>query len=67
MVRLRWQTVHVPCHRSSRVRGTHVHHVIHRSQGGSDDKKNLELIHAECHRWHHAAGGRQTQRLEKQP
>ncbi|MBT2450178.1 group II intron reverse transcriptase/maturase [Streptomyces sp. ISL-43] len=49
------------------TRGTHVHHVIHRSQGGSDDKKNLELIHAECHRRHHAAGGHQTQRLEKQP
>lgn len=49
------------------TRGTHVHHIVHRHQGGSDDKKNLELIHAECHRRHHAAGGHQTPRLEQQP
>ncbi|WP_413797801.1 group II intron reverse transcriptase/maturase [Streptomyces iranensis] len=48
------------------TRGTHVHHVVHRSQGGSDEKKNLELIHAECHR-RHSASGDQTQRLEQQP
>lgn len=48
------------------TRGTHVHHVVHRSQGGSDDRRNLELIHAECHRRHHAvAGGRQTQKMEQ--
>ncbi|MEV4975997.1 group II intron reverse transcriptase/maturase [Streptomyces scopuliridis] len=49
------------------TRGTHVHHVVHRSQGGSDDAKNLELIHAECHRRHHAADGRQPRSLEIQP
>ncbi|MBP2405626.1 group II intron reverse transcriptase/maturase [Streptomyces syringium] len=48
------------------TRGTHVHHVVHRHQGGSDDKKNLELIHAECHRRHHASD-HQPRKLEKQP
>lgn len=42
------------------TRGTHVHRVVHRSQGGPDDKKNLELIHADCQRRHHIAGGRRT-------
>ncbi|MFE7191872.1 HNH endonuclease [Kitasatospora sp. NPDC057541] len=31
------------------------HHLTYRSQGGSDDPSNLVLIHAECHRQHHAA------------
>ena len=30
--------------------GTHVHHVIPRSKGGTDNYSNLRLIHTECHR-----------------
>ncbi|MFJ2738061.1 HNH endonuclease [Streptomyces sp. NPDC087440] len=28
--------------------------------GGSDDRSNLELIHADCHREHHALGDRRA-------
>ncbi|WP_438486117.1 HNH endonuclease [Streptomyces sp. S186] len=30
------------------------HHLVYRSEGGTDGKGNLILIHAECHRQHHA-------------
>ena len=30
------------------------HHLTYRSMGGSDKKSNLVLIHADCHRQHHA-------------
>ena len=33
---------------------THVHHVIPKSQGGTDSYSNLRLIHSECHREIHA-------------
>ncbi|MET9080818.1 HNH endonuclease [Streptomyces sp. NPDC004237] len=46
---------------------THVHHAVHRGQGGSDDRNNLEYIHAVCHQRHHAGGNRQPRRLERQP
>ena len=33
---------------------THVHHVIPRSEGGTDSYSNLRLLHTECHREIHA-------------
>ena len=33
--------------------GWHIHHVIKRSAGGSDQMGNLELLHPNCHRQHH--------------
>ncbi|MEY9846107.1 RNA-directed DNA polymerase [Streptacidiphilus sp. BW17] len=34
--------------------GLNRHHIVYRSQGGGDEIKNLALVHAECHRQHHA-------------
>ncbi|MGW0690030.1 group II intron reverse transcriptase/maturase [Streptomyces sp. NPDC002738] len=39
---------------SANCRGIHVHHIVHRSSGGSDHLGNLEVVHATCHRLHHA-------------
>jgi RNA-directed DNA polymerase len=36
------------------------HHVVYRSQGGSDDRSNLILIHTECHRQLHAGDDRSS-------
>ncbi|MER7706768.1 group II intron reverse transcriptase/maturase [Kitasatospora sp. NPDC097605] len=36
------------------------HHLVYRSHGGADEKSNLVLIHADCHRRHHAANDRHT-------
>jgi RNA-directed DNA polymerase len=33
------------------------HHIVYRKHGGSDDSSNLHLVHAHCHRRHHAHGG----------
>jgi len=33
--------------------GWHIHHVIKRSEGGTDQVSNLQLVHPECHRQHH--------------
>ncbi|MEV5834483.1 RNA-guided endonuclease TnpB family protein [Nocardia sp. NPDC052112] len=35
----------------------HKHHVVYRRDGGPDEGRNLRLIHAECHRQHHAKDG----------
>ncbi|WP_226598577.1 HNH endonuclease [Streptomyces violascens] len=35
---------------SAATRAFHVHHVVHRQHGGSDDPRNLELRHTTCHR-----------------
>ncbi|MGW2207573.1 group II intron reverse transcriptase/maturase [Streptomyces sp. NPDC001774] len=35
----------------------HKHHFVYRRDGGSDDGRNLRLIHAECHRQLHAKDG----------
>ena len=35
---------------------THVHHVIPRSESGTDSYSNLRLLHTECHREIHAKG-----------
>ncbi|MFD8612647.1 group II intron maturase-specific domain-containing protein [Streptomyces sp. NPDC059631] len=32
----------------------HKHHFTYRRHGGSDESKNLRLVHSECHRLHHA-------------
>lgn len=39
------------------MRTIHRHHLVYRSQGGQDGNANLMLIHAECHRQHHAKDG----------
>lgn len=36
------------------------HHFVYRRDGGSDETKNLRLVHAECHRQHHANDGIRT-------
>lgn len=36
------------------------HHLVYRRDGGSDEKKNLRLVHAECHRQHHANDGKRS-------
>ncbi|MGC0422718.1 group II intron reverse transcriptase/maturase [Embleya sp. AB8] len=40
------------------------HHFEYRRDGGSDEKKNLRLVHAECHRQHHAIDGRRPRRQD---
>lgn len=37
----------------TKATGWHIHHVIKRSAGGSDQMSNLELLHPNCHRQHH--------------
>lgn len=39
---------------TANYRGIHVHHLTYRSKGGSDHPRNLEVIHAQCHRQLHA-------------
>ncbi|MGW6603278.1 group II intron reverse transcriptase/maturase [Streptomyces sp. NPDC055036] len=41
---------------SAATRAFHVHHVVHRQHGGSDDPRNLELRHTTCHQQLHAGG-----------
>lgn len=38
----------------TRETGWHIHHVIKRSEGGSDATDNLQLLHPNCHRQLHA-------------
>ncbi|MBP2050701.1 hypothetical protein J2Z21_003640 [Streptomyces griseochromogenes] len=38
----------------------HKHHFAYRRDGGSNERKNLRLVHSECHRQHHAGDGRRT-------
>ncbi|MGW2410550.1 group II intron reverse transcriptase/maturase [Streptomyces sp. NPDC001739] len=35
----------------------HKHHFTYRRHGGSDESKNLRLVHSECHRQHHSGDG----------
>jgi hypothetical protein len=35
----------------------HVHHIIEKSNGGTDDLNNLELLCPNCHYWHHYITG----------
>lgn len=48
----------------SSARTLNVHHVVYRRDGGSDSVKNLVLIHAECHRQHHANDHRRGRQSE---
>ncbi|MFD7668628.1 group II intron reverse transcriptase/maturase [Streptomyces sp. NPDC059788] len=34
--------------------GLNRHHLTYRKNGGTDEKKNLILVHADCHQMHHA-------------
>ncbi|WP_329448937.1 group II intron reverse transcriptase/maturase [Streptomyces sp. NBC_01426] len=45
---------------SASAKQLHVHHIVYRRDGGSNDRLNLELIHADCHRELHARGNRRT-------
>jgi RNA-directed DNA polymerase len=40
----------------TRLTGWHAHHVVGRSQGGSDGMANRVLLHPECHRQVHSRG-----------
>jgi RNA-directed DNA polymerase len=40
------------------------HHFVYRRDGGTDERKNLRLVHAECHRQHHAHDGRRAREQE---
>ncbi|MEU0382170.1 HNH endonuclease [Streptomyces cyaneofuscatus] len=46
----------------AKSRTIHRHHLVYRSRGGSNKTTNLVLIHAECHRQHHAAVHHRNQR-----
>lgn len=52
----RWQDGRCPyCgQKITRETGWHIHHVIKRSEGGSDQLSNLLMLHPNCHRQHHA-------------
>jgi len=39
--------------------GWHIHHVVKRSKGGSDNLNNLELLHPNCHNQHHVQESKQ--------
>ncbi|WP_324606262.1 group II intron reverse transcriptase/maturase [Streptomyces globisporus] len=45
---------------SASAKRLHVHHIVYRRDGGSDNRSNLELIHADCHRELHTRGDRRT-------
>ncbi|MER6424651.1 group II intron reverse transcriptase/maturase [Streptomyces sp. NPDC001137] len=36
------------------------HHLVYRRDGGTDARANLRLVHADCHRQHHANDGNRT-------
>ncbi|MEU3312801.1 group II intron reverse transcriptase/maturase [Streptomyces sp. NPDC006662] len=38
----------------------HKHHFVYRRDGGSDQRTNLRLVHADCHRQHHAGDHRRA-------
>ncbi len=39
--------------RITRETGWHLHHIVRRTDGGSDKCSNLELLHPNCHNQHH--------------
>jgi RNA-directed DNA polymerase len=49
------------------ARRLHKHHFAYRRNGGGDDKTNLQLVHADCHRQHHEADDRRTGRKSGRP
>ena len=42
----------------TKTTGWHVHHRVWKSQGGTDQMSNLELLHPNCHRQRHALADR---------
>ncbi len=50
-----WQEGLCPCcnQKITKETGWHIHHVIKRSEGGSEQMSNLQLLHPNCHRQHH--------------
>lgn len=36
------------------------HHLVYRRHGGTDERANLSLVHADCHRQHHVNDGNRT-------
>jgi RNA-directed DNA polymerase len=51
-----WQEGLCPCcnQKITKATGWHMHHVVKRSNGGSEQMSNLQLLHPNCHRQHHA-------------
>jgi RNA-directed DNA polymerase len=51
-----WQEGLCPCckQKITKETGWHIHHVVKRSEGGSEQMSNLQLLHPNCHRQHHA-------------
>ena len=51
-----WQEGLCPCcnQKITKATGWHIHHVVKRSNGGSEQMGNLQLLHPNCHRQHHA-------------
>ncbi|MFE9927334.1 group II intron maturase-specific domain-containing protein, partial [Streptomyces sp. NPDC005774] len=43
------------------------HHLVYRRDGGTDERKNLRLIHSSCHRLHHAGDARRDRKGGKPP
>ncbi|MFH8380515.1 group II intron reverse transcriptase/maturase [Kitasatospora sp. NPDC018058] len=41
----------------------HKHHFVYRRDGGSDERTNLRLVHADCHRQHHSGDHRKAQQV----
>ncbi|MFG2141127.1 HNH endonuclease [Streptomyces sp. NPDC048650] len=48
---------------SASMKLLHKHHFVYRPNGGSDDGTNLRLVHAECHRQHHAGDHRKVEQV----
>lgn len=50
-----WQEGECPVcsQKITRETGWHLHHIIKRSEGGSDKRTNLVLLHPNCHMQHH--------------
>ncbi|WP_331761339.1 MULTISPECIES: HNH endonuclease [unclassified Streptomyces] len=40
------------------------HHFVYRRDGGADSRTNLRLVHADCHRQHHASDGKRPREQE---
>ncbi|TSB18518.1 group II intron reverse transcriptase/maturase [Streptomyces benahoarensis] len=48
---------------SASMKPLHKHHFVYRRDGGSDETNNLRLVHAECHRQHHAGDHERTKQV----
>ncbi|MFI2262703.1 group II intron reverse transcriptase/maturase [Streptomyces tubercidicus] len=49
------------------ARRLHRHHFAYRRNGGGDDRNNLRLVHADCHRQHHETDDKRTGRKTRRP